>query len=131
MAAILISGAGILAAALVSRFTPLAYTYLFGIALFGAMIVWITILLSHLGFRRAHKGEILPVRSPLFPGMQIVGVLLIGAVLITMGLDADWRLSWLIGVPWLLLLTAIYFVWKAVRARRGAAPYTTPASLEL
>ena len=70
------------------------------------------------------------MRTPLFPGMQIAGIALISAVLITMGLDADWRLSWLIGVPWLLLLTAIYFVWKAMRARRPASAYAEPASLE-
>jgi L-asparagine transporter-like permease len=131
VAAILVSGAGVLAAAALAKLTPLAYTYLFGIALFGAMIVWITILVSHLSFRRAHKGDTLPVKTPFFPGMQIAGILLISAVLITMGLDADWRLSWLIGVPWLLLLTMIYFVWKAVRANRSATVYAGPAPLEL
>jgi L-asparagine transporter-like permease len=131
VAAILVSGAGILAAAALSRFTPLAYTYLFGIALFGAMIVWITILVCHLRFRRAHRGAALPVRSPLFPGMQILGVLLVAAVLVTMGLDGDWRISWLIGVPWLLALTAIYFTWKAVRAARPDAAFPEPATLEL
>ena len=129
VAAILVSGAGILVAAALSMFTPLAYTYLFGIALFGAMIVWITILVSHLRFRRAHQGEILPVKSPFFPVVQIAGILLISAVLITMGVDADWRLSWLIGVPWLLLLTAIYFGRKAVRSGRRSANCPEPASL--
>jgi L-asparagine transporter-like permease len=131
VAAILVSGAGLLAAAALSRFTPLAYTYLFGIALFGAMIVWITILVCHLRFRRAHRGAVLPVRSPLFPGMQILGVLLVAAVLVTMGLDGDWRISWLIGVPWLLALTVIYFTWKAVRAARPDAAFPEPATLEL
>jgi L-asparagine transporter-like permease len=119
VAATLVSGAGILAAAAVSRFTPMAYTYLFGIALFGAMIVWIIILLSHLGFRRMHRAEALPVRTAGFPVMQIAGIVLISAVLVTMGLDADWRLSWLIGVPWLLLLSLAYFVWKAARPMRA------------
>jgi AAT family amino acid transporter len=34
-------------------------------------------------------------------------------VLVTMGLDKDWWLSWIVGVPWLVLLTGAYFVWKA------------------
>jgi AAT family amino acid transporter len=118
LAAILLTGAGILASAAVSWFTPMAYSYLFGIALFGAMIVWIVILLSHLRFRRAHRGEVLPVRTPFFPWAQIAGLLLVVAVLITMGLDADWRLSWIVGVPWLAGLTVAYFVWKAASLAR-------------
>ncbi len=119
VAAILLTGAGILASAAISWFTPMAYSYLFGIALFGAMTVWIIILLSHLRFRQVFKGQPLPVRTPLFPWMQIAGLGLVGAILITMGLDPDWRLSWIVGVPWLLLLTAAYLVWKAARAGRG------------
>jgi hypothetical protein len=41
ISAILVSGGGILVAAGVSMFTPHAYNYLFGVALFGAMTVWI------------------------------------------------------------------------------------------
>ncbi len=127
VAAILITGAGILASAAVSKFTPMAYTYLFGIALFGAMIVWILILICHLRFRWVREGETLPVRTPFFPWMQIAGLALISSILITMGLDADWRLSWLVGVPWLVLLTVAYFVWKTVRARSlGFAAVASP-----
>jgi len=120
LAAILLTGAGILASAAVSWFTPMAYSYLFGIALFGAMTVWIIILLSHLRFRRVFKGQTLPVRTPFFPWMQILGLTLVGAILLTMGLDPDWRLSWIVGVPWLLALSAAYFIWKGLRVYRAA-----------
>ncbi len=119
IAAILVSGAGILLAAGVSKLTPLAYNYLFGVALFGAMIVWILILLSHLSFRRRHGSAHLPVRMPFFPWMQLAGIALLLAILITMGLDTEfWNISWIVGVPWLLLISAVYFV---ARARRRAA----------
>ena len=117
VAAILISGGGILAAALVSWLTPRAYGILFGIALFGAITVWIIILLSHIGFRRHHGEQALTVRMPGFPLMQIAGIVLLSAVLITMGLDQDWRLSWLVGVPWLAALTAAYWLTRRRRAR--------------
>lgn len=111
IAAILVSGAGILLAAGVSKLTPLAYNYLFGVALFGAMIVWIFILLSHIGFRRRHGAARLPVRMPFFPWMQIAGIVLLLGILITMGLDAEfWYISWLVGAPWLLLISAAYFI---------------------
>jgi len=114
IAATLLSGGFILAAAGISRLTPLAYNYLLGVALFGAIIVWITILISHLRFRRFHKAADLPVRMPLFPFMQIAGLILLVAILITMGLDtAFWNISWIVGVPWLVLLSLAYFIWKA------------------
>ena len=123
--AILLSGACILLAAGVSKLTPLAYNYLFGVALFDAMIVWIIILLSHLSFRRRHRAADLPVRMPFFPVIQIAGLALLCAVLVTMGLDKEiWRISWIVGVPWLALVSSAYFLLKAqgrLAAAQGAA----------
>jgi AAT family amino acid transporter len=116
-AAILLSGGCILAAAGISRLTPLAYNYLQGVALFGAIVVWMMILLGHLSFRRVHKAADLPVRMPLFPYMQIAGLVLLAALLVTMGLDtAFWNISWIVGVPWLVLISGAYFVWKRRQA---------------
>jgi amino acid transporter, AAT family len=126
VAATVLSGACILLSAGVSKFTPLAYNYLQGVALFGAIIVWMTILLSHLSFRRFHKAADLPVRMPLFPFMQLAGLALLAAILVTMGLDtAFWNLSWIVGVPWLILLTGAYFLWRLRNPR--PAPAIAPA----
>jgi amino acid transporter, AAT family len=114
--AIVFSGLVILGCALISMVTPMAYNYLFGIALFGALFVWIIILLSHMAFRRRHGAEALPVRMPFFPVLQIVGLVGVGAILVTMGLSPDFNISWIVGVPWLALLTAAYFL-----SRRRAA----------
>ncbi|MFX1677269.1 amino acid permease [Paraburkholderia sp. A2WS-5] len=113
LVATLISGAGVLAAAAVSFFSPLAYNYLFGIALFGGIFVWIVILATHLRFRQAWKGRTLPVRMPLFPIAQITGIALLSAILITMGLDTEfWNISWIVGVPWLIAVSIVYFVYR-------------------
>jgi L-asparagine transporter-like permease len=119
VAATLLSGGCILAAAGLAKFTPKAYSLLQGVALFGAIIVWVLILVSHIAFRRARRGQTLPVLMPLFPYMQIAGLVLLVALLATMGLDKDWYVSWLVGVPWLGVLTAAYFLWK--RSPAGAA----------
>jgi L-asparagine transporter-like permease len=112
-AAIVFSGLCIVLAASVSKLTPLAYNYLFGVALFDAIIVWIIILLSHLSFRRRHKAADLPVRTPGFPLVQIAGLLVLCAVLVTMGLDKEtWRISWIVGIPWLAAITAAYWIIK-------------------
>ena len=122
VAAILVSGGSILATAALSVVTPLAYNYLFGIALFGAIVVWMTILASHLSFRRHHDPATLPVRMPFFPYMQIAGLVLLAAILVTMGLDRSfWNISWIVGVPWMLFITAAYFVWKRRHSAVAAA----------
>src|SRR6202789_1917152 len=122
VAAEIFSGDCILTAILAARFTPRAYAYLQGVALFGAIVVWGLILVSHLRFRQARKASELPVRMPLFPWMQIAGLALLAALLVTMGLDKDWNISWIVGVPWLALVTAGYFIWKrAASPPRGAS----------
>jgi L-asparagine transporter-like permease len=110
--ATLFSGVFIMTAVVLAKSTPRAYAYLQGIALFSIIIVWMLILVSHLRFRQVHRASQLPVRMPFFPGMQIAGLALLAGLLVTMALDPDWRLSWIVGVPWLGLLTVAYFVWK-------------------
>jgi amino acid transporter, AAT family len=131
LAAVLISGACILVAAGVSIFTPNAYGYLLGVALFAAILVWMFILLSHLSFRRHHLASELPVRMPLFPWMQYAGLLMLAAILLTMGLDPNLYVSWVYGVPWLILISAAYFLWRArsrrAHASRAAARAAPPA----
>jgi L-asparagine transporter-like permease len=113
LAGVLVSGVGILLVASVSAFTPKAYNYLFGIALFGGLSVWIIILLSHFRFRQRYRADQLPVRMPFFPLFQIAGLLLLVAILITMGLDTEfWDVSWIVGVPWFVLITLFYYLWR-------------------
>ncbi len=115
IAAILTSGACILVSAAVSMFTPNAYNYLLGVALFAAILVWMMILVSHLSFRRHHDAKSLPVRMPLFPWMQCAGLLMLAAILITMGIDPNFRVSWEFGIPWVLLVSGAYFVWARMQ----------------
>lgn len=122
VAATLISGAGIMLTAMISMFTPLAYNYLLGIALFGGISVWMFILVTHLKFRRRHKAADLIVKMPFFPYMQLAGLALLSAVMITMGLDTEfWNVSWIVGVPWFVLISVAYFIWKAKNKSSVAA----------
>jgi L-asparagine transporter-like permease len=114
------------AAAALSKLTPLAFNYLVGVSLFGAIIVWMTVLASHLSFRR-RRGDDLPLRTALFPWIQLGGLTLLGALLITMGLSPDWRISWIVGVPWLGLLTLAYLL----RKRWGFGAAIAPMAAEV
>jgi len=39
-----------------------------------------------------------------------------------MGLSPDFNVSWIVGVPWLALLSAAYLLWKRQNARMNRAP---------
>ncbi|MGH8201991.1 MAG: amino acid permease [Steroidobacteraceae bacterium] len=123
VAAILVSGAFVLSAAAASFFTPDAYADLLGVALFAAMLVWMFVLVSHLSFRRQHGNAPLPVRMPFFPWMQYAGLALLAGILVTMGLDSTLYVSWVYGVPWVVLISLAYFVRRA-RLRTDAAGQT-------
>jgi L-asparagine transporter-like permease len=123
VAAILVSGAFVLTAAAASFFTPDAYADLLGVALFAAMLVWMFVLISHLSFRLRHGNAPLPVRMPFFPWMQYAGLALLAGILVTMGLDSTLYVSWVYGVPWVVLISLAYFVRRA-RLRTDAAAQT-------
>lgn len=118
--ATIVSGVCILVAASVSRLTPLAYNYLFGIALFGGLTVWIFILVSHLQFRKRQVVAELPVRMPLFPYLQLIAIALLVAILVTMGLDREfWNVAWIVGIPWLAALSVAYLLWRRRQPRQA------------
>lgn len=114
--AALVSSLGTLLAAAVALFSPNAFQYLVGISLFGGLFTWVMILVTHIRFRMlagAGKG----FRAPLFPGLQIVGLLLLVGVFVSMAMDAAiWRTAVVVGVPWVLVMVAIHGV-KARAAR--------------
>jgi amino acid transporter, AAT family len=111
--AILASSGGVLIASLVSFFSPMAFNYLFGVALFGGILVWIIILISHLNFRKSvhlyHSGP-LPVKAPLFPFLQWVGILFLSAILITMAFSPDFRVAWIVGVPFIIIISLAFLL---------------------
>ena len=120
--AIVVSGACVLISAAVSIFTPNAYADLFGVALFAAILVWMFILVCHLSFRRRNRAADLPVRMPFFPWMQYAGLAMLAAILVTMGFTPSLNLSWVYGVPWVILISSAYFLWRMrYRARIAKA----------
>lgn len=121
--AALVSTIGVLAMAMTAYFSGKAYNYLFGIALFGAILTWIIILITHLFFRRQYPAEklaALPVRAPFAPVLQFIGLGLLIAVLITMGLDTEfWNIAIIVGVPWVALVSLGYVSKRGFSRRRA------------
>jgi L-asparagine transporter-like permease len=110
--ALLVSSAGLLAAVLVrSRWPDSAYGWFLGVALFGALFVWLMIFVTHLAFRRhhdAHPEPRLPRRVPFARAASMLGALSILTVLISTWWVPDLRITLVAGVPWLALLAAGY-----------------------
>ena len=138
--ALMVSAGGLaLATVLAISFPNSAYVYMFGIALFGGLFVWLMIFVTHLGFRRHRdpqhriffpargKPKIFPVRQsdaispvrknapslsmPLFPWTTIAGGAAVLAIIISTWWVEGMRVTLESGIPWLLLLSICYFVW--------------------
>ena len=109
--ALLVSGVGLGAAVLVSAIWPkVAYVLFFGVALFGALFVWLMIFLTHIAFRR-----------PARPLGSYAGALLIAGILVSTWWVPGLRSTLLAGGPWLGLLTLGYYFSLKRRSRATGA----------
>jgi L-asparagine transporter-like permease len=113
--ALLVSSLGLGGAVLVRALWPgSAYVWFFGVALFGALFVWLMIFVTHIAYRRASG-------SP-FPLGSCAGAFLIAAILVSTWWVPGLQSTLIAGGPWLLLL-AIGYRWSA--ARRGSGSFSS------
>jgi L-asparagine transporter-like permease len=121
--AIIVSGAGILIAAAISMFTPFAVQL--SASAWRCSAPWSSgsSFSSAISASAAAYGKAaLPVRMPLFPWLQLIALGLLVGILVTMGWDQEfWRISWIVGVPWLVLISIAYFVWRPRREAKAAS----------
>jgi len=112
--ALLVSTMGLVIATFVATLYPAgAYVYLFGIALFGGLFVWMMIFVTHLFFRRAWEARgdrPLPVRMIGYPWTSLLGALLVAAIIATTWWVPGMRPTILAGLPWLAVLTVAYWI---------------------
>ena len=103
--ALLVSGIGLAAAVVVRAFWPdSAYQWFFGVALFGALFVWLMIFVTHIAFR-----------APARPLGSYAGAALISAILVSTWWVPDLRSTLLSGGPWLALLAVGYYTTAGMR----------------
>jgi amino acid transporter, AAT family len=129
--ALLLSTTGLVVATVVAIVYPnTAYEYLFGIALFGGLFVWMMIFVTHLRFRKAWDAggnRKLPVRMIGYPYTSILGGLLVAAIIVTTWWVPGMRPTIYSGLPWLALITIAYFIRaRSMPARHAGAPAETP-----
>lgn len=117
--ALLISGLGLGAAVLVKALWPeSAYTWFFGVALFGALFVWLMIFVTHIAFRLQRRRETASDVSSSHPFGSYVGAFMVAAILVSTWWVPALQSTLRVGGPWLLLL-AIGYRLTAVRSPRS------------
>jgi len=113
--ALLVSSIGLGGAVLVRALWPdSAYVWFFGVALFGALFVWLMIFVTHIAYRASAAG------GGTAPLGSWAGAVLIAAILVSTWWVPGLQSTLLAGGPWLLLLAIGYRL--AIRIRIAARP---------
>jgi L-asparagine transporter-like permease len=123
--ALALSCAGIAVATLLSVIAPKeSFGLMMAISMFGALFTWLMIFVTHAFFRRAWVAQGNPplcFRMWGFPWLTLLGAGLILAILVTTYFTPMFRLTLIVGVPFLLALLAIYWVRYRPRQAQEAA----------
>jgi len=105
--ALLVSAVGLAAAVIVRALWPdSAYVWFFGVALFGALFVWLMIFVTHIAFRSSRSAKALRH----MPMGSLLGAALIVAIFVSTRWVPDLQSTLVSGGPWLLLLVAGYWL---------------------
>ncbi|WP_406675288.1 amino acid permease [Nonomuraea sp. N2-4H] len=98
-----------------------AYLALFGVSVFGALVVWLLILATHQAFRRKRAAQGLPpspVRLWGAPVTSGVVMVFLAAVIVSTLFIEPLRPAWWAGVPFFVIVSAAYVI-ASRRARTG------------
>jgi L-asparagine transporter-like permease len=114
--ALIVSTSGIALATLLSIISPgRAFLTMVSISVFGAMFTWMMIFVTHFFVRRAQPASgdaAARFRLWGFPATTLLGAGLMAALLVTTAFTEAFRLTLVVGLPYLGCLTLVYG-WRA------------------
>lgn len=113
MNALILSASGIAVASIVYGINPeAAFPVMISLSMFGAMLTWGMIFVTHYFFRRQieKEGRVLSFRVPGFPVGTILGAVLMLAIMLTTYLTDVFKSTLLFGVPFTIALVGLYYV---------------------
>jgi L-asparagine transporter-like permease len=114
---LLLSTAGIALATVLSVVSPeSSFTLMMAISMFGALFTWMMVFITHYFFRKNWEREgspTLPFRMRGFPYLTILGGLLMFAIMVTTAFTKEFKMTLIFGIPALIFLSIVYFVWYA------------------
>jgi L-asparagine transporter-like permease len=112
--ALLLSSTGIALAFVVSVLAPKSsFVLMLAISSFGAMFTWMMIFVTHYAFRQARAASGQPplrFRMRGFPLTTLLGAALMAAVLLTTAFTSMFRMTLVFGLPYLVILSVIYWL---------------------
>jgi AAT family amino acid transporter len=112
--ALLVSTVGIgLAAVLNALYHDRSFVIMLAISVFGPMFTWLMIFVTHLAFRRHHAQKMLAFRMWGYPYTSLLGAGLMLAALVTTIFTPAFRPTLMYGIPFMIVLTAIYLLRRA------------------
>ena len=113
--ALMLSSGGIAIAGVLSVVYPkTSFTLMMATSMFGAMFTWFMIFISHFMFRRHWNKEgkrQLAFRMWGFPWLTLLGAGLMLAIMLTTAFTKEFAMTLIVGLPFLALLSALYFIW--------------------
>lgn len=117
--ALVLSSAGIAIAGVLSVVYPkTSFGLMMATSMFGAMFTWFMIFITHFMFRRywlkAGKRQ-LAFRMWGFPWLTLLGAGLMLAIMLTTAFTKEFAMTLTVGLPFLALLSALYFIWYRKR----------------
>lgn len=119
--ALLISTLGIFLAAGVKVLLPdTSYAFMMGISMFGAILTWFMVFISHLFFRKRWEksgGRKLPVKMYGFPYLTILGAVLLFALAVSTWFTGPFKIVLQFGVPWLVFLCIVYLLMSIIKRK--------------
>lgn len=115
--ALAISCVGIVVSIVLSIVYPeKSFAVMMSISVYGACFTWLMIFITHLFFRRQHQNTALKFRMWGYPYFTLLGATLMAALMVTTLFTDFFRMTLLFGVPFTLLLVAIYFYSRQTQA---------------
>ncbi|MEY0233623.1 bifunctional threonine/serine APC transporter ThrP [Providencia manganoxydans] len=92
------------------------FVYVYSASVLPGMVPWIVILTSQLRFRQQNKDKLAehPFKSILFPWVNYATLLFLACVIVGMAINPDTRLSLIVGAIFLLAVSALYFLIRAI-----------------
>lgn len=87
------------------------FVYVYSASVLPGMVPWFVVLISQLRFREQHRAALVahPFKSVLFPWVNYLTMAFLLCVLVGMYINIDTRMSLLVGVAFLAVVSLCYF----------------------
>lgn len=127
--ALALSASGIAVATIVYIINPeMAFPVMIALSMFGALLTWGMIFLTHLFFRRSMKQQSIQIKFkvPGFPVGTSLGLIAIITILLTTWFTDVFHSTLIFGVPFIIFLIAMYYLRSYQWRKKSMLPPINP-----